>query len=109
MDACKPKRKDLKERFPEEVEKEKKATTNLYLISQDVNEDWDTYDSAVVAAQSVEEARKIHPENSHCNPRRVSGFLEKSWCDPSHVKVTLIGERTKYPAGTVVIASFNAG
>lgn len=32
---------------------------NLYLISQDVNNDYDTYDSAVVAAESEEEARGI--------------------------------------------------
>lgn len=43
---------------------------NLYLISQEINLDYDTYDSArnawiqiskVVAAESSEEARDIHP------------------------------------------------
>ncbi|TGE52979.1 hypothetical protein C6P18_02595 [Weissella confusa] len=32
---------------------------NLYKISQDVNDDWDTYDSAVVVAESAEAARKL--------------------------------------------------
>jgi len=34
---------------------------NLYLISQDVNDNYDTYDSAVVAAKSEGDARKISP------------------------------------------------
>jgi hypothetical protein len=34
---------------------------NLYLISQNVNNDYDTYDAAVVAANSEDEARLIHP------------------------------------------------
>ena len=34
---------------------------NLYLISQSVNNEYDTYDSAVVAAESEEDATKIHP------------------------------------------------
>ena len=29
---------------------------NLYLICQDVNNDWDTFDSAVVAAETKESA-----------------------------------------------------
>lgn len=36
---------------------------NLYLISQTVNNGYDTYDSAVVAAASEEEARLIYPDN----------------------------------------------
>ena len=34
---------------------------NLYLLTQDVNMDWDTYDSVIVCAESEEEAVKIHP------------------------------------------------
>lgn len=33
----------------------------LYKISQNVNNDYDTYDCAVVAAHSEDEARNIHP------------------------------------------------
>ena len=32
---------------------------NLYLLTQDVNMDWDTYDSAIVCAESEEEAAKV--------------------------------------------------
>ena len=34
---------------------------NLYLISQTENEDYDTYDSAVVCAETETQARRIHP------------------------------------------------
>ena len=34
---------------------------NLYLISQDTNENYDTYDSAIVAAKTKKEARMFHP------------------------------------------------
>ena len=32
---------------------------NIYLISQEVNNEYDTFDSAIVAAENVEEAQKI--------------------------------------------------
>ena len=34
---------------------------NLYQIYQDINIDFDTFDSAVVVANSMEEAQNIHP------------------------------------------------
>lgn len=37
---------------------------NLYKISQDVNDGWDTFDSAIVAAKSEEDARNIHPDGT---------------------------------------------
>ncbi len=35
---------------------------NLYLISQNVNGDYDTYDSAVVAAPNEHYAKHMHPD-----------------------------------------------
>ena len=35
---------------------------NLYLISQTINDDYDSWDSAVVAAESAGAAREIHPD-----------------------------------------------
>ena len=37
---------------------------NLYLLTQDVNVGWDTYDSAIVCAESEAEAVKIHPDGT---------------------------------------------
>lgn len=76
---------------------------NLYRISQDKNCGYDTYDSAVVAASSEEEAKSIHPGGDD------SWSSNYTWCDASHVEVELIGTTDKFEAGTVVIASFNAG
>ena len=35
---------------------------NIYKISQEVNSEYDTYDSAIVLAESEEVARLIHPD-----------------------------------------------
>lgn len=69
---------------------------NLYHISQTVNQDYDTFDSAVVCAPNAETARNIRPG--------VCG-----WCEPEHVTVRLIGTATADVAPGVVCASFNAG
>ena len=57
---------------------------NLYLLTQDVNMGWDTYDSAIVCAESEEEAVKIHPNGE-------------------------IGVADESIEKGVVLASFNAG
>lgn len=77
---------------------------NLYLISQDVNKGYDTYDSAVVAAKNEEQARNTTPSEN------ITFESNYSWVkSPDQVKVELIG---KAKAGTkpgVICASFNAG
>lgn len=77
---------------------------NLYLISQCRNSDYDTYDSAVVAAKDEDSARMIHPDGRD---------LEKSkrypaWCSPEHVEVELIGVSNE-DHECVICSSFNAG
>jgi len=81
---------------------------NLYLISQDINNDWDTYDSAVVCANSKKEARMIHPAEYEKNWDGKSGEYD-SWCDAKDVKVIQIGIALKKLKRGVVCASFNAG
>ena len=75
----------------------------LWLISQSVNNDYDTYDAAVVAAETEEEAKKIHP----CG--RQDDCSERTWADPKNVKAKLIGEAVEGTKAGVVLASFNAG
>ena len=56
---------------------------NLYRISQTVNRDWNTYDSAVVAAETENDARNIHPSGDNSS---FSGELRgTSWCKPKEV------------------------
>jgi len=73
----------------------------LFYISQDVNNGYDSYDSAVVCAKDEEEARNIHP----------SGYGNDygTWCDVKDVKVEYIGKAKKGSKKGVVCASFNAG
>jgi hypothetical protein len=76
---------------------------NLYLISQSVNNDYDTFDSAIVAAESDEDARRMHPGGDYDEPGRT-------WtADQSKVQVELIGIAKEDTKAGVVLASFNAG
>jgi len=76
----------------------------IFLISQDENNDYDTFDSAVVVAEDENEARNIRPGGGDW------GESFSTWCSsPELVKVEYIGEASeKYNEG-VVCASFNAG
>jgi hypothetical protein len=78
----------------------------LWLIEQDVNNDYDTYDSAVVAAETEEEARLTHPSGRQWDGNDTEAC---TWCEAGFVNVEYIGEaKPNLPKG-VVVASFNAG
>lgn len=77
---------------------------NLYLISQKENNDWDTFDSAVVCATTEIAAQKIHP----------GGYDEESWstenwCAQENVKVKYLGIADDSLKTGIVCASYNAG
>ena len=83
----------------------------LYKISQDVNIGYDTYDSAVVCAESEDDARMINPARYSCgNYEEWDGenddFL---WCGAKDVKVEIIGIASRVLPRGVVVASYNAG
>ena len=73
---------------------------NLYLISQTVNKDYDTYDSAVVCAVDGQQAKKIHPGNS---------AIKATWCHPKDVTVKYLGKADQLLDQGIICASFNAG
>ena len=76
----------------------------LYLISQDENDNYDTYDSAVVAARDEEDARQINPGGDWSKTKYVS------WCSsPDKVIVRLVGEAAPDVPRGLILASFNAG
>lgn len=81
----------------------------LFLISQDENNDYDTYDSAVVCAVDEEAARLMDPDGNNGSPADFGRRFSK-WCSAADkVKVQLIGDAAPgLPVG-VVCASFNAG
>ena len=83
---------------------------NLYLISQDSNNNYDTFDSAIVCAKDEEEARNIQPQDIWEIREVIWGEDYSSWCKtPDLVKVQYIGVAANEIEYGVVLASFNAG
>lgn len=86
----------------------------LWLISQTINNDYDTYDSAVVRAETAEQAQKIHPDekNEGSPPDYKWWEGDTSWNSWAYtlndVKVVELGLSLDSTPG-VVCASFNAG
>jgi len=76
----------------------------LYLLSQDVNNDYDTYDSCVVVAENEEDAVTMKPHDMY---KLLECELNNAWCEIKDVQVEYLGE-TNLERG-VVCASFNAG
>ena len=85
----------------------------IYLISQDKNNGWDTYDSAVVCAENEEKARLTHPSEDSSEDCEewdgIDGEPYGSWTNYENVKVEYIGEATPSLKKGVICASFNAG
>lgn len=81
---------------------------NLYLLTQTKVTGCDTYDSAVVAAGSLEEARGIHPAgpNGWVNDYKFFPAWPPSQEDVSVLQIGTALDGTK--AG-VILASYNEG
>lgn len=74
----------------------------LWLILQEVNNKYDTYYSAVVACETMEEAKNMFPgEEDH-------QYLNQ-WCEPEFVQVEYLGEAREGSEAGVICASFSAG
>lgn len=88
----------------------------LYMISQDKNNDYDTYDAAVVAAYSSKEARTFHPNGAEFMKivgDKVYGekWDKRTWArHPKDVNVRLVGIAARgIKRGDIVCYSYNAG
>ena len=83
---------------------------NLYKISQTVNTSWDTYSVAIVAAETPEAARRIHPSPAlQDDPEWIEKSWFRGWAHPDQVQAEYIGEASPGTAAGVILASFNAG
>lgn len=89
---------------------------NIYLVSQDENGGYDTYDSFVCVAKSEEEARLFHPEGWIMTldekgglPLHHNGWSLTSWAfSIDEVKVKHIGVADdSYKESQVLIASYH--
>ena len=84
---------------------------NIYLVTQDINRDYDTYDSFVVVASDEIVARHTHPSPfayDHWFVDEESVHIA-DWASPIDVNVKLIGTTDKYNETTIICSSFNAG
>jgi len=82
----------------------------LFKIYQNINKGYDTYDSAVVIANSAEDAQKIHPNDSSGDFSMYDSWVSR----PDLVSVIYLGEVVGEPdsdiyPGAIICASFNAG
>ena len=92
---------------------------NIYLLTQNTNRGYDTFDSCMVAAPDEATARGLHPRgdrvwNGHRwawadgNPHNAS---DGGWTDPDNVTVEHVGvtlAERHFLVG-VICSSFNAG
>jgi hypothetical protein len=78
---------------------------NIYLISQDKNTRYGSYDSAVVNAKDEHSARLTHPDHERTD---WNGDDWADWTNSENVKVNLIGVNN-LDIACVICASFNAG
>jgi hypothetical protein len=89
---------------------------NLYRISQSQNKDYNTYDSAVVAAETDEDARNMDPANGALMKWGTLKYDEgewypegSEWCQsPDHVVVEFLGVAKPWISRGVICASYNA-
>lgn len=78
----------------------------IFLLSQNVNTEYDTYDAIIVVAHSAEDAKTIDPKG---NPFEDKG-QRTSWAySIEDISVTEIGEANEIQQRGVILASFNAG
>lgn len=95
--------------------------SKLYLLTQTVNNGYDTHDSCVVCAENEEEARRISPSQFdmwHDNAwyfKYADGRIEEepsggdTWALPKDITVKYLGEADEVIKKGVICASFNAG
>lgn len=96
---------------------------NIYLLEQDLNNGYDTYDSCVVVALNETDARNTYPspyvthikDGKWMGTDKAGGEYEQGadeWVQYSQIdqiKVTLIGVANEDVGAGVICASFNAG
>ena len=79
----------------------------LWRISQTVNNDCDTYDSAIVAATTEDDAKNMRPNATEFTDEEHPFF--SSWCELKDVEVEYLGNAAKHIKRGVILASYRAG
>ena len=96
----------------------------LWKLSQDVNNEYDTYSDAVVVSNNPATAKRIHPAVDSHNGKMMFRYVEgegwhwldgdsygnQGWADLKDIQVTCVGEAADWLGeGAVVCSSFHAG
>jgi hypothetical protein len=79
---------------------------NIYLVSQSVNQHYDTFDSFVCYANSEEEAKSLHPSGT---PLSEMGYTSDWVSNAEDVTVSLLGSNPDITESSIILSSFNAG
>ena len=80
----------------------------IYLLTQNENAGYDTYDSCVVIAENEEEEKKIRPDGGSWERE----LKNKYCCWVNHIErvsIEYIGEAKEESEEEVICSSFNAG
>jgi len=80
---------------------------NLYWIGRPDLQGYDEYSEAVVAAETSEQAQRIHPNGWSVWSK--GGWDTSYWPEPERVRVELLGGAVEGTKEGVICASFHAG
>jgi hypothetical protein len=91
----------------------------LWKIERQDEGGYDTFDMAVVAAETEQDARYTSPNGYQVwlteagwvreKTMKADSYSSRDWTSPDRVSVTLIGEAVEGTERGVIVASFNAG
>jgi len=81
----------------------------LYKLSQDINEDYDTYDSCIVCSTSAKKAVRIHPDNNWSWEEHRGYDVWVPEDKISAIKIEYLGLAGSKLKEGVILSSFNAG
>jgi hypothetical protein len=79
----------------------------LWLVWQTVNNEYDTFSDAVVAAETEDQAKHTHPSSGPNWDGQDEGW--SSWCGIENVQVKYLGEAAEGQMAEVICSSFHAG
>ena len=82
---------------------------HIYLVSQDENYDYDTFDSFVVVANSEVRARYTHPSSGEVGCWNGQTEAYDTWAPVEYVTIERIGTADPGMEEGIVCSSFNAG
>ena len=82
----------------------------LFKLSQDVNNDYDTYSSCVVVAKDPSSAKAMTPYDPRFDEDPDYTYREQAWASVEDVNVRCVGVASDgLREGEIICASFHAG